>query len=120
MSKNNIIIYGIPNCDTIKKVLTWFKENKIDFQFHDYKASGITKEKLDDWCKQVSWEILLNKKSTTWRELLSSEQAKVTNATEAINLMLKNTSIIKRPVIEQNNAIIFVGFDKAKFEQKLL
>jgi len=117
---SNITIYGIPNCDTIKKTITWFKENNIDFEFHDYKKSGITKEQLTVWCKQVGWETILNKKSTSWRELDAITQEKVTNATEAIKLMLQNNSIIKRPVIEQNKIIIFVGFDKAKFEQKLL
>jgi Spx/MgsR family transcriptional regulator len=118
MSK--IIIYGIPNCDTVKKVFNWFKENNIDHEFHDYKRSGITKEKLNNWCKQVGWEILLNKKSTSWRELSPAQQEKTTTATEAIKLMIENNSIIKRPVIEQNGGIIFVGFDKVKYEQKLL
>ncbi|MGG9970990.1 ArsC family reductase [Ferruginibacter sp. SUN002] len=118
MSK--IIIYGIPNCDTVKKVFNWFKENKIDFEFHDYKKSGVSKEKLTNWSKQVGWETILNKKSTSWRELSAEMQSKVTNATEAIKLMMQNNSIIKRPVIEQDETIIFVGFDKTKYEQKLL
>jgi Spx/MgsR family transcriptional regulator len=117
---NKIIIYGIPNCDTIKKTINWFKENHIDFDFHDYKKSGITKERLTAWCKQVGWETILNKKSTSWRELSAITQGKVTNAAEAIKLMMQNNSIIKRPVVEQNKIIIFVGFDKTKFEQKLL
>ena len=117
---NQIIIYGIPNCDTVKKVFNWFKANKISFSFHDYKQSGISKEKLSDWCKKVGWEILLNKKSTTWRELSATQQEKVTNSSEAIKVMIQNNSIIKRPVIEQNGKIIFVGFDKTNYEQKLL
>ena len=118
MSK--ITIYGIPHCDTIKKTITWFKEKNIAFEFHDYKKSGITKEQLTAWCKQVGWETILNKKSTSWRELDAATQEKITTATEAIKLMMQNNSIIKRPVVEQNKIIILVGFDKTKFEQKLL
>ena len=69
-----ITVYGIPNCDTIKKTLAWFKQQKIEVEFWDYKRSGITKQKLSDWCKQVGWEVLLNKKSTTWRSLTIGEQ----------------------------------------------
>ncbi|MEI9933478.1 MAG: ArsC/Spx/MgsR family protein [Ferruginibacter sp.] len=71
-----MIIYGIANCDTIKKTLDWFKKNKIDFTFHDYKKVGISKSKLETWSKQVGWEILLNKKSSTWRSLSAAEQKK--------------------------------------------
>ena len=64
-----IIVYGIPNCDTTKKAMTWLKKNKIDFSFHDYKQQGISKEKLEEWCNKEGWEIIFNKRSTTWREL---------------------------------------------------
>ncbi|MES2430407.1 MAG: ArsC family reductase [Bacteroidota bacterium] len=116
----NIKIYGIPNCDTIKKTMVWLKENKIDFQFHNYKTDGISKEKLADWSKRVGWETIFNKKSTTWRELPTAEQEKILNANTAIQLMINNSSIIKRPVVEKNGEIILVGFDKNKFAEKLL
>lgn len=118
MSK--IIIYGIPNCDTIKKTLDWFKQHKIDFQFHDYKKSGITKEKLKGWTKQVGWETILNKKSSTWRGLTPEEQGKITTQAAAIELMAANTSIIKRPVIENNTEISIVGFDVIKYNELFL
>ena len=117
---SNIIIYGIPNCDTIKKTLDWFKQHKIDYQFHDYKKSGITKEKLNSWCKQVGWETILNKKSSTWRALPSEMQAKITTQAAAVKLMSENTSIVKRPVIENNNEISIVGLDLIKYNQLFL
>jgi arsenate reductase len=111
-----ITVYGIANCDMVKKTLLWFKKNKIDVKFYDYKKQGITKEKLTNWCKQVGWEIILNKKSTTWRTLTIAEQEKITNQAEAIELMLTNTSIIKRPVVEYNEKII-VGFEEKIYQQ---
>jgi Spx/MgsR family transcriptional regulator len=81
--------------------------------FHDYKKEGISKEKLTTWSKQVGWEVLLNKKSTTWRSLSADEQIKITTSAAAIKLMQINTSIIKRPVIEFGNHLL-VGFDESK------
>ena len=108
-----ITVYGIPNCDTIKKTLDWFKKHKVAIMFYDYKKEGITKQKLTAWCKLVGWEVLLNKKSTTWRGLSAEQQAKIINQTAAIKLMQENTSIIKRPVIEFEKNIL-VGFDENK------
>ena len=71
-----ITIYGIPNCDTIKKTRDWFKQKNIEIIFHDYKKEGIGKEKLTAWCKLTGWEVLLNKKSSTWRGLSPEEQSK--------------------------------------------
>ena len=113
-----ITVYGIPNCDTIKKTLDWLKKNKIEYEFHDYKKSGISKTKLSEWCKKIGWEVLLNKKSTTWRSLSPEEQQKVTNQTEAIKVMMENNSIIKRPVIEAGN-VILVGYNEEQFIKQL-
>ncbi len=108
------IVYGISNCDTIKKTLEWFTKNKIPFVFYDYKRSGITKEKLTAWCKQVGWEVLLNKKSTTWRALSPVVQIKVISQSAAIKVMIENTSIIKRPVIESGNQLL-VGYNEEMY-----
>jgi Spx/MgsR family transcriptional regulator len=110
---STITVYGIPNCDTIKKTLDWFKKHKITVVFHDYKKDGVSKEKLIAWSKQVGWEVLLNKRSTTWRELPANEQAAVTTTAAAIKLMQQQNSIIKRPVIEFGNHFL-VGFDESK------
>jgi arsenate reductase len=114
-----MIVYGIPNCDTIKKTKDWLTKHKINFEFHDYKKEGISKAKLETWSKQVGWEILLNKKSSTWRGLSSTEQGKITGQPAAIKLMMENTSIIKRPVIELTNGTIVVGYDEEKFIKQL-
>ena len=114
-----ITVYGIPKCDTIKKTMEWFKKNKINFNFYDYKKEGIYKNKLTEWCSKVSWEILLNKKSTTWRSLSLSEQEKTTSQSAAINLMIENTSIIKRPVTESGDKL-FIGFDEVAFAKYFL
>jgi arsenate reductase (glutaredoxin) len=106
-----IIVYGIPNCDTTKKALALLKKLKIDFSFHDYKQLGITQQKLEAWCQKASWEIVLNKRSTTWRELDEAEQKKVIDQPSAIKLMMKNNSIIKRPIIELEKEIL-VGFNE--------
>lgn len=115
--EKSMIIYGIKNCDTIKKTINWLKENNKEFTFHDYKKEGIGKEKLKAWTQQVSWEDLLNKRGTTWRKLSPEEQAKITNTEAAIELMAENTSIIKRPVIEKDGKIVAVGFDKERMSK---
>ena len=107
----NITIYGIPNCDTVKKASGWFKQQAISYSFYDYKQAGISKEKLISWCRLVGWEVLLNKKSTTWRNLSPAEQLAVTNQQAAVTLMQQHTSIIKRPVIEYNGKLL-VGFNE--------
>lgn len=114
-----MIVYGIKNCDTVKKALTWIKGKNRSFDFHDYKSQGITAEKLKDWCSQVSWEVLLNKKGTTWRQLDEARKQMVTTEATAIALMMEKPSIIKRPVVEINGKIVVVGFDEKLYEQKV-
>ena len=117
-TNSGLSIYGIPNCDITKKALGWLKDHSIDFAFHDYKKEGISKLKLEEWCKQVGWENLLNKKSSTWRGLTVGEQASVTNKVAAIKIMMENNSIIKRPVIEAENKLI-VGFKEENYSKQL-
>lgn len=112
------MLYGIPNCDTTKKAMTWLQKNNIDFLFHDYKLQGISKEKLEDWCKKQGWEKIFNKRSTTWRELPEAEQQKVINQATAIKIMKTNNSIIKRPVIEHNGNLI-IGFKEVEYKEFL-
>lgn len=114
-----MIVYGIKNCDTVKKALTWLKAKKVDFQFHDYKTEGITEAKLKAWSQQVGWESLLNKRGTTWRKLDEGTQAAITNESAAIKIMMANTSIIKRPLIEKGNKVVVLGFDETAYDQKL-
>lgn len=114
-----MIIYGIKNCNTVKSAIDWLNKNKVEFEFHDYKKSGIPKEKLSEWCKQVGWERLVNKRGTTWRQLEEDIQQKVTNEKAAIALMQEKTSVIKRPLIEKNDKVFLLGFDEEEFEKKL-
>ena len=114
-----MIIYGIPNCDITKKALTWLKDRKIDFVFHDYKKEGISKEKLKQWSKVIGWKTLLNKKGTTWRNLPAETQNGILKEREAIALMIENPSLIKRPVIELGNKIM-VGFDEVAYTMAFL
>ncbi|HMG82953.1 MAG TPA: ArsC family reductase [Ferruginibacter sp.] len=111
-------IYGIPNCDTVKKTMDWFKKNKIKYEFHDYKKEGITKAKLEAWSKKIGWEVLLNKKGTTWRKLTPAEQEKVTTQAAAIKVMMENNSMIKRPVVEAGEKLL-VGFNETDFIKQL-
>ena len=111
-------VYGIKNCNTVKAALDWLKRNKTELEFHDYKAKGITEEKLKEWIKQVGWESLVNKRGTTWRQLDPAVQEKVTNEKEAIKLMMEKTSVIKRPLIEERGKIAALGFDEADYKKK--
>ncbi len=110
-------VYGIKNCNTVKSALDWLKKNKIDFEFHDYKSQGITPAKLKEWTSQVGWESLVNKRGTTWRQLDEATQSKVTNEKAAIDLMKEKTSVIKRPLIEDNGKIMTLGFDEAEYKR---
>ncbi len=114
-----MIVYGIKNCNTVKSALEWLNKKQIEFEFHDYKSKGITEAKLRDWCKQVGWENLVNKRGTTWRQLDESVQRKITNEKAAISLMLEKTSVIRRPLIERNGKVLVLGFDEDEYRTKL-
>jgi len=111
-----IIVYGIPNCDTTKKALALLKKNNIPYSFHDYKQQGISKEKLEQWCSLMGWEVIFNKRSTTWRELSEAVQQKIIDQPAAIKLMMEQNSIIKRPIIEFRKELI-VGFNEKAIKQ---
>ncbi len=111
-----LTLYGIANCDTIKKARKWLNDQDIEYQFHDYKKLGVDEKALKNWIKQVGWEVLLNKRGTTWRKLDETTKESVDEAS-AIQIMLDNPSIIKRPVLDVNGQIT-VGF-KADIYQTL-
>jgi Spx/MgsR family transcriptional regulator len=110
-------VYGIPNCNTVKKSLDWLKKNKINFEFYDYKKNGITASKLKEWSKQAGWENLVNKKGSTWRQLDEGTKESITNQKNAIELMQEKTSIIKRPLIESDGRINALGFDEEMYKK---
>jgi Spx/MgsR family transcriptional regulator len=103
-----ITIYGIKNCDTMKKARAWLDKHKIAYEFHDYKTSGIDRKRLEAWSKEVGWETLLNRAGTTFRKLPDSERENIT-ARKAIALMLEQPSMIKRPVLDRDGRLI-IGF----------
>lgn len=108
---STIKLYGLPYCDGTQAVMKWFEQKGIDTSLHNYKTDGISKEKLTEWAGKLGWEKLLNKRSTTWRGLSKEEQDKVVDETTAVNAMLQNTSLIKRPVIESGKNLL-AGFDE--------
>ena len=103
-------VYGIPNCDTVKKARAWLAEHGVEVVFHDYKKLGVPEAELRGWVKALGWEALLNRKGTTWRKLDPARQARVSDAGSAIALMLEQPSVIRRPVLVRGNALR-VGFD---------
>ncbi len=112
-----ITIYGIKNCDTMKKARTWLDKAGVDYAFHDYKASGIDKASLEAWAGKVGWEVLLNKAGTTFKKLPDADKANVTEK-KAIALMMAQPSIIKRPVLDIGGKLL-VGFKPAEYEKAL-
>ena len=110
----SLVVYGIPNCNTVKKARTWLDEQGQPFAFHDYKKQGVPADRLDDWIKQVGWEVLVNRQGTTWRQLDDVTKAGVVDAASARALMLDKASVIKRPVVEQTGQVLVVGFDDKK------
>lgn len=121
MNTPHITVYGIPNCDTVKKARAWLKEQALDHQFHDFKKQGVPADLLAQWAAAVGWEKLLNRKGTTWRTLDATTQASVTDAASAQAVMQTHTSVIKRPVVQwsANPADTTVGFDAAVWATRL-
>ena len=101
----------------MKKTFAWLDGHHIPYEFHDYKKSGISKAKLDAWCLQKCWEAILNKKSSTWRQLDDDRKASITGKKNAITLLQEHTSMIKRPIIEQGDQVLILGFDEVLFNQ---
>ena len=113
-----ITVYGIPNCDTVKKSRAWLNEHGVDHVFHDFKKQGVPADRLALWSRNVGWEKLLNRKGTTWRKLSPEEQAGVTGSPSAEALMLANPSVIKRPVVEWGEEVT-AGFDAADWAARI-
>ena len=109
-------LYGIPNCDTVKKARTWLDANGIDYVFHDFKKAGINNNMIKAWLADVAWEVLLNRKGTTWRALPDVRKAAIVDAKSATELMLESPSIIKRPVLSHDGGT-HVGFSADLYQQ---
>ncbi len=109
-----ITLYGIPNCNTVKKARDWLTANNIEFQFHNFKKDGLEQATLEQWVNSLGWEILLNKRGTTWRKLSDDMKADIDQA-KAISIMLDNSSIIKRPVLDIDGDF-HVGFKDEQYQ----
>lgn len=113
-----ITLYGIKNCDTVKKARTWLAQHDVEYRFHDLRSDGLDESKLQGWIKAVGWETLLNTRGTTWRQLPDAGKT-VANAAQAIPLLLAHPTLIKRPVLEHGNAVL-VGFSAQDYASHLL
>jgi arsenate reductase (glutaredoxin) len=115
MSTPRAVVYGIKNCDTMKKARAWLEERGVVYDFHDYKIAGIPKETLAHWVRTVGWEPLLNRAGTTFRKLPDDAKNGITEA-KAIRLMLDQPSMIKRPVVDLNGKLL-IGFKPAEYQK---
>ncbi|WP_296490329.1 ArsC family reductase [Rhodoferax sp.] len=110
-----ITVYGIANCDSVKKARSWLTEHGLAHAFHDFKKQGVPTAQLPGWLSAAGWELLLNRKGTTWRKLDEAARLAVVDAPSATTLMLAQPSVIKRPVVVWPNGQVSVGFDAAVF-----
>lgn len=108
-------LFGIKNCDTIKKAKKWLTEHDIAYQFHDYRTDGLEKTQLAQWCNELGWEQVLNRRGTTWRKLPESDKDNMNEST-AIELMLTQPAMIKRPLLDTDTQRL-LGFKAAEYEQ---
>ncbi|MBD2700440.1 arsenate reductase [Spirosoma sp. BT702] len=108
-------LYAIPNCDTVKKARTWLADHGVEYQFHDYKKQGIDQKTIEHWLTQKPWEELVNRSGQTWKKLPDAE--KPTDEAGAIALMLDKTSVIRRPLIEEDGKIVALGFNPDQYTE---
>jgi Spx/MgsR family transcriptional regulator len=113
------VVYGIPNCDQIKRTLAWFAEHRVPADLHDYRKSGAPQGLLREWVARCDWETLVNRRGTTWRMLPDTEKARLVDAESAVRLMAAHPSVIRRPVVDYNGRLL-VGFDPALFATTFL
>ncbi len=112
-------IYGIKNCNTVKKALDWLQSNHINFEFHDFKKEGVSAEKLQEWSSKVGYEKLLNKQGLTWKQLDPKIKATIINEKEALQLLHDKNSMIKRPVLEFQGQLV-LGFEEKQYRMLFL
>lgn len=109
-------LYGIPNCDQLRKARAWLDRHTVSYAFHDFRKSGIMRQQIDLWLQDIEWEILLNRKSSTWRTLSNERKTAINDASSATSLMLEAPSIIKRPVLVLDGRT-YVGFDEVTYQR---
>lgn len=117
-----ITLYGIPNCDSVKKARAWLTEHGLAHRFHDFKKDGIPATQLNEWLSSLGWELVINRKGTSWRGLNEASKASLQDAASAAALAQQNASLIKRPIVEWDpghGGGISVGFDPSNWAQRL-
>jgi len=112
----SLTIYGIKNCDTMKKARRWLDEAQLTYRFHDYRADGVTRELLLDFIQRADWRVLLNTRGTTWRKLSEEQRRQGDDADGALALMLSQPAIIKRPVLQRQDGALLVGFVSEEYQ----
>lgn len=105
-------LYGIPNCNTVKKAREWLAQNAIEYTFHDFKKDGVDAATINEWLQQQPWEKLVNRAGMTWRGLSDASKAAVIDNASATQLMLEKSSVIKRPILSRDGKILALGFDE--------
>jgi len=110
-----LTLYGIKNCDTVKKARRWLEDHSVEYQFHDFRQDGLNKKELCDWIEQLGWEVIVNKRSTSWRKLPDKDKELTTNS-QAVKLLLANPTLIKRPIV-QSSKFLLVGFNETEFKK---
>ena len=113
-----ILLYGIVNCDSVKKARAWLDAQGIAYRLHDFKKAGVPAAELDRWIERVGWQLLVNRQGTTWRKLDDAVRERIVDAAQARALMLAQPSVIKRPVVQWADGAVTVGFDEARFAQR--
>ena len=114
-----VILYGIPNCDTVKKARAFLAVQGVDYRFHDFRKQGVPPDRVDAWIDAVGWEKVINRQGNTWRKLDANVQAGVTDPPGAKAVALEHASVIKRPVVEWDDGAITVGFDAAAWGARI-
>ena len=115
----NIRLFGIPNCDTVKKARTWLEQQAIPFEFHNFKKDGLTQAQVETWLQKIELDTLINRKGTTWRALSDEQKSCADNQDDAIALILENPSLVKRPVLQINDderQYVSVGFNDQLYQ----
>ena len=112
-------VYGITNCDTVKKALTWLKANNVPYEFHDFKKLGVSDEKLKEWNEKAGYEKFMNKQGLTYKQLDPAVKESIKTSDDALKLLKEKTSMIKRPVIETDDNELFFGFNEEQYRELL-
>jgi arsenate reductase (glutaredoxin) len=113
------IVYGIPNCDTVKRARAWLAEHGVSHRFHDFKKAGVPLAELERWLAACGWERVLNRKGTAWRGLADELKAGVVDAASARQVMFEQPSVIKRPVVDWGGERLTIGFDEAEWAARI-